>query len=478
MQLERIHKDAYNQLGMYYANLSEPMFELRLKILNTIFCSLNSDILLHTLGPVSAESNAIPSVSLDSTILDVGCANGDNLSIMKKMGFNHLSGIDLSSSMIAAAKERTALPLHCMNLFDYQAPQVDCVFAQAFVHLFPKNELLSVLEKLVSIARKRVYFSTTVHSDSSEGMEPKESIVRYRSRYTADELLGYVTTFLNKLNQGNETWNVRYFFLTDCLGKHWINVIFVKIDLFSEYEKTGVIVYRNFLTKENIKLLSDELQHLSMTPGSKDTWLRYDDGEVFDRVENFLPYIKDNAKQIFYSNDYLNLIQKCFGEKIVLMKDKCNFNPPGKLQFPLHQDAAAGWEKNGLGYRHLTVAVSLDDASYENGALEFVLGKHREGLFSALYDAIDDSYREKWQFTPILTAPGDIIIFDSYVPHFSKKNESSQERKIIFLTYAGASYADSAAKFFMEKRLRQPPMDEREPGMKLVRNEYGKWVRG
>lgn len=476
MQLEQLHKDAYNQLGDYYSNLSEPMFDLRLKILKTILQG-SSEVELNSLGPVSADSVVIPEMTCDSTILDVGCANGDNLMIMKKMGFRHLSGIDLSSEMIAAGKKRSDLSLKCVNLFDYYAEPHDCVFAQAFVHLFPKSELNTVLEKLLTLTRQRLYFSTTVHSHSSEGMEPKESIVRYRSRYTANELLGYVNDLLIKLNSGPDTWNVRYFFLTDCLGKNWINVLFDKINLYDEYERSGVIVYRNFLEKDTIKLLSDELVRLSTTPGTKDTWLRYDDGDVFDRVENFLPFVDKKANSIFYSDYYMNLIEKCFGGKMVLMKDKCNFKPPGKPQFPLHQDAAAGWEKSGLGARHLNVALSLDDASSENGVLEFVLGKHREGLFSSLYDVIDESYRSQWHFHSIFTMPGDMIIFDSYVPHFSKQNNSKDARKIVFLTYTGAEFADVAAKFFIDKRLRQPPIDERLPGMKLVRNDYGKWVK-
>ncbi len=477
MKLKTLHQDSYSQLTEYYADLSEPMAALRRQILEIVLCSKKPESALHFIGNFAVGEDTIPAMSMQNTILDVGCANGDNLTIMRQIGFHHLSGIDVAPEMVATAKTKTQLPIHCVDMFEYEGDSVDVIFAQALVHLFPKQDLPTVLKHLLSLSQQRLYFSTTIHDHASEGLEPKFQVVRYRSRYTKEELLATIRDVMESVNDKHTTWRVFYFFLTDCLGKHWINVVFDKIELPNCYEKNGIIIHRDLLKKNVIEKLSEELCHLATTPAPNNTWLRYDDDTVFDRVENFLPYLTSSIRDQLHSPVMIELLEKCFGNKIALLKDKCNFKPPGKQTFPLHQDAAAGWEKSGYGSKHITIAISLDDTSLENGALQFALGKHRDGLFSSLYEAMSQDYLNIWDFQPIQMAPGDAVIFDSYTPHYSTTNESQTSRKIIFLTYIDANYSAVANHFFAEKRLRQPPMDERDAHTNLVRNEYGKWIK-
>jgi ectoine hydroxylase-related dioxygenase (phytanoyl-CoA dioxygenase family) len=446
--------------------------------LKTILCGKKDEVALYTIGPFDLHEEGIRALNPDSTIIDVGCANGDNLDIMRQIGFSYLSGIDISPGMVETARKRTELPIHCADLFEYDGPGADVIFAQALVHLFPKKDLSKVLQRLLSLAKQRFYFSTTLHDTPTEGLEPKMHVVRYRSRYTENELLAYVQEALTFLNSQEKTWHVFYFHLTDHLGKNWINVVFDKIDLSASYEKNGVIVYRDFLDKEYTTQIAEELAYFASNKAPKGDWLRYDDGDVFDRVEDFVRFLNPELRDYLYSPTILNTIHKCFGKKVTLLKDKCNFKPSGKEAFPLHQDALAGWEKSGYGKKHITLAISLDTISLDNAPLQFVTGKHHEGLFSDLYEVIDHDYYKKWNFQPDTMSPGDAIIFDSYTPHFSAANTSDKQRRIVFLTYVDSQYEEAAAQFFSEKRRRQPPIDERDSSMKLVRNEYGKWVYG
>ncbi|MDR3501164.1 MAG: class I SAM-dependent methyltransferase [Legionella sp.] len=227
MKLNILHKDSYSQLTDYYANLTEPMAILRRQVLETALCGQLPETAVHVLGSHAATETAIPKLPAHASILDVGCANGDNLVIMQQLGFEQLSGIDIAPEMVEAANLRTQQPVHCVDLFDYQEGNVDVVFAQAMVHLFPKQELFTVLRRLMSLSQQRVYFSTTVHEQPSEGLEPKFQVVRYRSRYTEDELL---TAIGGAVDSDQSTrWQAYYFFLTDCLGKRWMNVVLDKV---------------------------------------------------------------------------------------------------------------------------------------------------------------------------------------------------------------------------------------------------------
>jgi hypothetical protein len=66
---------------------------------------------------------------------------------------------------------------------------------------------------------------------------------------------------------------------------------------------------------------------------------------------------------------------------------------------------------------------------------------------------------------PIPTLPGDVLFFDSYVPHASKPNLSSHRRRILYLTYNRASDGDHRARYYADKRSSFPPDIDRLPGV-------------
>ncbi len=65
------------------------------------------------------------------------------------------------------------------------------------------------------------------------------------------------------------------------------------------------------------------------------------------------------------------------GGPVVLFKDKINFKMPGGPGFKAHQDQQAGWTRYAPLF--VTALVTIDPATLENGCLEMVPGRHREG---------------------------------------------------------------------------------------------------
>lgn len=156
-----------------------------------------------------------------ASVLDVGCGAGLYLSLMADGGFD-AEGIDLSPNMVAAARTRSARPVTCADFRTATFSKAfDLVFAQAFVHLFRKAEVLEVINKLCSLSRKRLYFSTSITSKSSEGWEDKNGTSRFRSRYTGAEFEEIVAKAAL-----TGPWNVETFELIDPEGKHWVQALF------------------------------------------------------------------------------------------------------------------------------------------------------------------------------------------------------------------------------------------------------------
>jgi len=69
-----------------------------------------------------------------------------------------------------------------------------------------------------------------------------------------------------------------------------------------------------------------------------------------------------------------------------------------------------------------------------------------------------------WQ--SVETQPGDLLLFDSYLPHRSAMNETDRARRALYITYnrqgEGGDVRDA---YFSAKRAAFPPENERQPGM-------------
>jgi 2-aminoethylphosphonate dioxygenase len=75
-------------------------------------------------------------------------------------------------------------------------------------------------------------------------------------------------------------------------------------------------------------------------------------------------------------------------------------------------------------------------------------------------------------WVPIECKAGTIVLFDSFLPHYSDPNHSNSSRRAVFMTYNRLS--DSGSKreeYYSDKRLKFPPECEREPGI-----DYSMWA--
>ena len=156
----------------------------------------------------------------DLSVLEVGCGFGSSLQLIAKRGFC-AEGIDMAPEMVQAARRLSGCPVICGDFLQHEfSKRYHLVFAQAFVHLFPKAMACEVIRRLQSLALRRVFFSTSLASRSSEGWEDKDGVVRYRSRYTVSEFMDLV-----ELSTSGTPWRVEFFDLPDPLGKNWRDII-------------------------------------------------------------------------------------------------------------------------------------------------------------------------------------------------------------------------------------------------------------
>ncbi len=170
-----------------------------------------------------------------------------------------------------------------------------------------------------------------------------------------------------------------------------------------------------------------------------------DHGPRVARSEDFMPHLPPMASFLRQS-PITEVLEELFGEPAVLFKEKINYKHSGGAGFAPHQDAPA----YRFAEHHISALVPLDPSTVERGALFFAPG-HRQGLIAHTDGRIDPEWVASADWRPVEAFPGDVVVFDSYAPHYSDTNRTSSSRRSLYLTYNAASLGDLRTRYYEHK---------------------------
>lgn len=140
-------------------------------------------------------------------------------------------------------------------------------------------------------------------------------------------------------------------------------------------------------------------------------------------------------------------LRELFDDEPALFKEKVNYKHPGGGGFAPHQDATA--------YRfvdhHISVMVPVDPASIASGCLYFAPG-HRSGQMPTDgRGRVDAAHAATLDWEPVEAEPGDVVVFDSYAPHYSETNTTNRPRRALYLTYNALTAGDHRERYYADK---------------------------
>ncbi len=179
--------------------------------------------------------------------------------------------------------------------------------------------------------------------------------------------------------------------------------------------------------------------------------------EILVRIEKILSL--NNQLDIFFKESKTqSLLRDYMDEDPVLFKDKINFKPPGNRPDLLHQDQQAGWSDYAPYF--VTLCICLDPNTPLNGCLQLPDEKsyiHQTRVFGNKESPLKIEDIPSLSLREYVADPGDIFLFDSYVPHASNPNMSQEQRRNIYLTYNKASDGNHHTRYYQDKYLSYPP---------------------
>jgi 2-aminoethylphosphonate dioxygenase len=236
-----------------------------------------------------------------------------------------------------------------------------------------------------------------------------------------------------------------------------------------QYAKRGWLAERRFFSEADIcdiVRFTEEIRALPEIPGAQMVYREAScldsNVRIIQRIENFCPY-HAGIDALIRGGRLQRAVEQLFGCPAVLFKEKINFKMPGGGGFEPHQDQQAGWSVYAPLF--ITAMVSIDNATFENGCLEMADLSRQSALIGREWAPLAAAEMAHFEMVPTPTHPGDVLFFDSFVPHASKPNLSREQRRILYLTYNRASDGDHRFRYFLDKRANFPPDIERPPNV-------------
>lgn len=237
------------------------------------------------------------------------------------------------------------------------------------------------------------------------------------------------------------------------------------------FERDGVVVVRGMYQQRAAQLQqwASEMAEWPEVPGRYAMYFesssRAPGSRILNRIEQFIEY-HDGFRQLLSDASIMCRLAQLLGEPAVLFKEKINYKLPGGGAFEPHQDIQAGWEAFSRYY--ISVLVSIDANTLENGCVEFAAGHHTRGVIGEQWKPLAGRQLNNMVFTPLPMEPGDAVFFDCFVPHRSARNMTDSFRRNLYVTYNRARDGDFRGQYFREKRMSFPPDIERKPGERYI----------
>jgi hypothetical protein len=232
------------------------------------------------------------------------------------------------------------------------------------------------------------------------------------------------------------------------------------------FHRDGYLLVRGLYSPKEIQDVSDWTDEVASFPEIPGKYMMYfepsqaDGSRILCRIENFVPY-HEGFRKLITTRRMQEAVSELLGENAVLFKDKINFKLPGGDGFKEHQDVQAGWDE--FASIHLTAMVAIDETNAENGSLEMLPGKHKQGLLGEKWAPLSDEDTGGEEYVAVHCKPGDAVFFDSFAPHRSAPNKTQDARRVLYITYNKESEGDSREAYYAAKRTSYPPDIERDP---------------
>lgn len=222
--------------------------------------------------------------------------------------------------------------------------------------------------------------------------------------------------------------------------------------LAAQFKRDGYVVVRRLLGPKLVAASLDALVDLaSGRQPAGQAGILYEPGQDgaeiaaearIDRVRKFIDFVEDfpALKRVAMLRNLHDVLDRLMGPERVLFQEMALVKPPRiGADKPWHQDASYF----RIADPSLVVGtwIALDPALRNNGCMEVIPGSQLRGPVPHVHEndfnrcRIDDRYVDSRRAVQVEMQPGDALIFQSLLQHFTAANRSDLTRRAIQFHY-------------------------------------------
>lgn len=236
-------------------------------------------------------------------------------------------------------------------------------------------------------------------------------------------------------------------------------------DQLGDFRAHGYVVLRKLYSPEEVQKLSVWLDELRDSDGTENEIATYFEtspttGEtVLVRAEHLLGDQSPQISNLLLKPDAVAALTEVLGDEPQLFKEKANYKLPGCRSDLLHQDQAAGWGTYADYF--VTMLIAVDENRIDNAAVSFRRSKQHElRLLGPEWQVLSEDeppFLPESDYEVVEAQPGDVVLFDCYVPHGSPANLSAAARRNLYLTFNRKADGDHRMAYYRDKWENYPP---------------------
>ena len=233
------------------------------------------------------------------------------------------------------------------------------------------------------------------------------------------------------------------------------------------FARDGYLILRDVLSPAETASLQTWAQEVHDLPRTESVpWMPYEEvnargQRVLCRTENFANS-HAGFDALLRGSKIVGILDQLAQEPMCLFKEKINYKLAGSGGFAPHIDSTAYTHVKDI--KHLTILLAVDSTNMSNGGLEVVNGSHLMTVPVAKDNCLEPKWVSEQTWTPAELAPGELLVFGSYLAHRSGANTSEKDRKAIYATYNCKREGDLHDDYYADRAKEWPATHMRKEG--------------
>ncbi|MEO7651376.1 MAG: phytanoyl-CoA dioxygenase family protein [Bryobacteraceae bacterium] len=221
-----------------------------------------------------------------------------------------------------------------------------------------------------------------------------------------------------------------------------------------QFERDGFIVLREFLTSVEIDSLRDGWRRFvrDIAPGMDKAHVMYEDYEDADTLKQAdCLHLEPSLDAWRHGGKIRELAEMLIGPVAPQHGEYFDKPPRGSKETPAHQDGYYFCLKPNLA---CTIWIPLETVDEENGALTYIRGSHRHGVYEhgdssilGFSQGLTGDMPRNADHVICSAQPGDVLVHHSLTVHYAGRNRSNSRRRpsIAYVFFSASSQRDEVA---------------------------------